>query len=62
MDTLLQEAECSKARIREVPGRNYSVHLIDEDYQMIDAHVEEAFKRKVQNFEYVDFSKLIVCN
>ena len=29
---------------------------------MIDAHVEEAFKRKVQNFEYVDFSKLIVCN
>ena len=62
IDNVIRDAERSKARIREVPGRNFSVHLIDEDYQMIDAHVDESLKRKIHNFEYVDFSKLIICN
>ena len=35
---------------------------MDKDYQMIDAHIDDALKRKVLNFEYVNFSKLIVCN
>ena len=32
---------------------------IDQDYQMIDSHVEESLRNKVQGFEYVDFSKLL---
>ena len=50
----------------EVPGRQSllnsrvitgSVASMDEDYQMIDAHVEESFKLKIINWEYIDFSK-----
>ena len=36
-----------------------SVLQIDQDYQMVDSHVEEGLKHKIQAFEYVDFAKLI---
>ena len=65
---LIGEAERSKARIFDVPGivdfnaYKSSVAAMDKDYQMIDAHIDDALKRKVLNFEYVNFSKLMVCN
>ena len=67
VEFLITEHEKSKARIYEVPGKvhntvSVNVAKIDEDYQMIDAHVDEAFKKKVIGFEYIDFSKLIVKN
>ena len=36
-----------------------AVSLMDKDYQMLDAHVEDSFKKKVLSFEYIDFSKLV---
>ena len=59
-----------KTRIFEVPGEQNSnsneliprksVSAMGEDYQMIDAHIEESMKKKIVSFEYVDFSKLLV--
>ena len=62
----LRKTERNKAVMYEVPGRpvNFStgdsMALMDQDYQMIDAHVDEQMKKRIQCFEYVDFSKLIV--
>ena len=70
---VIKDAERSKARMFELPGRsivqhssqdsppvcNYSVSSIDEDYQMINAHVDEAVKKHIIAFKYVEFSKLI---
>ena len=38
---------------------NASVYTMDEDYQMIDAHIEDSLKWKIVNFEYIDFCKLV---
>ena len=43
----------------EIPGRSVSIAKIDEDYQMIDAHIDDTLRRKVQGFEFVDFGKLL---
>ena len=46
----------------ELPGKNHtftSVASMDEDYQMIDSHIDENLKKKIWNLEYVDFSKLL---
>ena len=65
---VIKNAERAKERMFEVPGRQPllnsgvvtgSVASMDEDYQMIDAHVEESFKLKIVNWEYIDFSKLL---
>ena len=39
-----------------------SVSQIDQDYQMVDSHVEEGLKRKIQALEYVDCAKLVAKN
>ena len=39
-----------------------NVAHMDEDYQMIDSHIEEAIREKITSFEFVDFSKLLVKN
>ena len=64
-DQMIKEAEKARARVYDMPGNmnlinSINVAQIDEDYQMIDAHVDDSFKKKIANFEYVDFSKLIV--
>ena len=43
-------------------GESWQVNiaLIDQDYQMIDAHIDEALRKKILNNEYIDFSKLMV--
>ena len=35
---------------------------MDHDYHMIDNHIDEAMKKKILEFEYVDFSKLLPHN
>ena len=59
-EEIVKNAERSRAKLYEVPGKEvYSVAKIDKDYQVIDAHVEEAIQIKIQSFEYVDLSKLL---
>ena len=65
VDFVIKQAEQSKARMFEVPGRNLSnslpvdVNQIDQDYQMIDSHIDKTIKKKIQSYEYIDFSKLV---
>ena len=39
--------------------QNVNIVLIDNDYQMIDAHVDEGLRKKILAFEYVDLNKLL---
>ena len=72
---LVVEAEQQKGNMYEVPGNilNFpsesigltvtaSVSQIDQDYQMIDSHIEEPLRRKVQSFDYIDLAKLLPRN
>ena len=73
---LIQNAKCSRARIFDTPGSNLNNFLaeeigcsnkcnvadIDQDYQMIDAHVDDALRKKILSFEYIAFCKLLVKN
>ena len=36
--------------------------IIDEDFLLVAAHVDEATKVKIRNFEYIDFGKLLPCD
>ena len=62
-DEIVMDAERSKAHMYEVPGKDLTMGLsiaqMDEDYQMIDSHVDDTMKRKIQNLEFVDLGKLI---
>ena len=73
-DDYIREAERSRAHMYEIEGRNktgnslvlqhidkpvQSITMIDNDYQMIDSHLDESLKRKIVSYEYVDFGKLI---
>ena len=40
-------------------SQNVNVVLIDNDYQMIDAHIDKGLRKKILAFEYVDLSKLL---
>ena len=33
--------------------------MVDEDYQLVAAHIDETLRRKIQNTEYVDFARLL---
>ena len=70
----VQQAEQAKARILEVPGKDvlnkdqflskltgelmHSV-MVDEEFSMVAAHVNDNTKRKIENGEYIDFVKLL---
>ena len=68
-DDMIRDAERSRARMYEIGGKNLdanrplannqNVSLIDNDYQMIDAHIDDATRKRIINFEFVDFGKLI---
>ena len=72
-DEIIRNAERSKAHMYGVAGNDnnfcdyevdervntLSVVAMDQDYQMIDAHLDEVLKRKILNFEYVEFNKLL---
>ena len=66
-DKIVRDVEMARARMFEVPGKigtteNLNTSQIDEDYQMIDSHVDEVLKRKIQAMEYVELGKLIPKN
>ena len=61
-------------KLHEVPGKlniegrtvgqvggptTHNVLDMDNDYQMINSHIDESIKVKIQNYEYIDFGKLI---
>ena len=68
-DEMIKENERRKAHLYSVPGKGIShslvtspvsdVSQIDQDYQMLDSHIDESVKVKIQSMEYIDFSKLI---
>ena len=59
-DRLVHEAEAAKAKTYVTPGKNdkqfHSV-MVDDDYLLVAAHVDNATLTKIINSEYVDFSK-----
>ena len=74
-EDLIREAEASKARMADVPGKHGRgisklntlpindefVHsmLVDQNFLMVAAHVDEGLHRKIIMGEYVDFAKLL---
>ena len=58
VEDIVRNAEISKARMYEVPG-TVNIQLIDQDYQMIDVHVDETLRKRIQNLEFVDLGKLL---
>ena len=65
----MREAERSKARMLDIPGMDNVVStsrallhsvIIDEGYLQVAAHIDDSLRAKIQNFEYVDFAKLLL--
>ena len=56
---IICDAERSKARMFSISGTQNDISLMDNDYQMIDAHIDEGLKKKIINFGYIDLSKLL---
>ena len=42
------------------PGGNSHSSIVDDNYMVIGAHLEQSIQEKIVNNEYVDFSKLLV--
>ena len=64
-DQIIKDSEKSKAHLHEIPGKvdfMYSATQMDEDYQMLDSHVDDNLRQKIQCFEFVDFAKLLAKN
>ena len=77
-EPVIREAEAAKARLYETSGNNAGKFnawgvssstgqvalsaAVDENFMVIGSHVDPAFKLKIINSEYVDFSKLIPKN
>ena len=76
LDEFIKDAERSKAHLYKVPGNNLNsfdnmgtgngcghiIVQIDQYYQMIDAHVDEVIRKKIQAFEYIGLNKLLTKN
>ena len=66
-EQMLREAEASKAKMLATKGRYHvnefenRVHstMVDDEYLMIGAHLDETLIKKIVNHEYVDFAKLL---
>ena len=58
----IQDAEISKARMFDVPGKVFNTSQIDEDYKMIDSHIDETIKRKIQAFKFIHLGQLLSKN
>ena len=60
---LVRNAENLKAVMYGVKGESsINVSMIDQDYQMIDSHIDEAMCKKIVSFEFIDFGRLIANN
>ena len=68
-DLIIKEAEKAKAKIFSAPGKNNVefdlsrdfVHsmMVDDQYMVVAAHVDEQTRGKISKGEYIDFAKLI---
>ena len=73
-DFLIRQAEANKAQMLEVPGNEGNIanqeqsnegngdclhYVVDEKYLVIGNYVEDSLRQKIENGEYVDFSKLL---
>ena len=55
----MREAEGRKPTIYGVKGENLTIASMDQDYQMIDSHIDINLRKKILSYDYIDFSKLI---
>ena len=67
-EEMVCEAENSRARMLPTPGRvldNFSdpsvptTSQMDENYLIIGSHIDQTFRNKIVNFEYIDFAHLL---
>ena len=70
-DTLIREAEKSKARIYDVAGKDYPLNnnsvnhallhslIIDEEYSLVRGHINENLRKTIEKGGHVDFAKLL---
>ena len=67
-EELIKQAEASKARIYEIPGKSGGIvspeeyarsMLVDTEYPVVGAHLDDNIKAKIERGEYVDFAKLL---
>ena len=63
---LIRQSEASKAWMVDLPG-NINVNqllemsqVIDEDFCLVAAHVDEGLKRRIEQGDYADFARLIL--
>ena len=67
MEHAIREVEQGKTRIFQTPGRELLdlqssyVHsaMVDQDYYVLAAHLDESVQNKITRGEYVDLAKLI---
>ena len=68
-DQIIRDAEASKARMLRTPGecnlefleRQEKQHsaVVDKNYMVVGAHLDESIHQRIVNNEYIDFSKLL---
>ena len=70
---MIREAETAKIQLLEMPGRKNSlmgtdfkckqdfVHIVmvDESFMLVAAHIDDNLKGKIENGNYVDFTRLL---
>ena len=65
-DKLIRHVEKSRAQIYDMAGKDIkSVHqsfsnvtdiaVMDNNYQMIDTHIDDVLRKKIISYDYVDF-------
>ena len=65
-EQVVKDVEKSRARMYELSGKKsletILISQMDEDYQMIDAHINDTLKRKIEQFEFIDLARLLPRN
>ena len=58
---IICNAEKAKAQMYPVPGKHEVLDIakMDQNYQMIDAHIDPGLRRKILNFKYIELGKLL---
>ena len=61
---IIRDSERMKPRMFNVPGKvnTNDIFLMDTDYQMMDAHIDEGMRKCILNYEYIDLAKLLPRN
>ena len=63
-DEVIRQAESAKARIFPTTGESldkfHSIVKIDQKYQLVGSHLDDALKEKIAWGEYIDFGKLLL--